>query len=154
MSEHKKVNGGGVLANVIFKQADADVSLTASMDEADVEVAGIYKAYSVSSTLTRADSAGEGMQTVGGQGHKIELVDTPDCTSIDTEIPEEELRQFQKGLERRLEVDAAIERNLVEEDGVKITISQQDEDENQNNILPPKRPVYSIAWNYWMIRVD
>ena len=92
------------------------VSLTPSMDDADAEVAGIYKAFSTGNPLTaRMDSLatppppqqeGKAKQPSNGSSRqpRIELVETPDCTSIDTTIPEEEIEAFRRGAERRREL--------------------------------------------------
>lgn len=69
-------------------------SLTGSMDETDAEVAGIYKTFTTPGNplLVRMDSlATPPPQPIENKPHVIELVETPDCTSIDTNIPEDEL---------------------------------------------------------------
>ncbi len=63
------------------------------MDDADVEVAGIYKAFS--SNVDPLAARIENLPTPppnGSHGKRvIEIVDTDECTSIDTNIPEEEV---------------------------------------------------------------
>lgn len=71
---------------------DPQQSLTPSMDEADHEVAGIYKTYSSLNPLTvRMDnlSTPPPLPPPPKEPHVIELVDTPDCTSIDTTLQED-----------------------------------------------------------------
>ncbi len=74
------------------------------MDEADVEVAGIYKTFS--SNVDPLAARIENLPTPPPQQQKrvIELVETDDCTSIDTNIPEEEVAQFQRGMDRQKEL--------------------------------------------------
>ena len=79
----------------MYLQVNPFASLTGSMDETDAEVAGIYKTFSTPNhpLLVRMDSLATPppSQAPPKKPHVIELVDTPDCTSIDTNIPEDEI---------------------------------------------------------------
>jgi hypothetical protein len=122
--------------------------MTPSMDDADAEVAGIYKTFKSDSPLTvRMDNieatpppkkkpppiTGNAEQfkpyllmlsTTKILGKpKIERVGTPDCTSIDTNIPDDEL------LENRVR-QRAIDYDL---GSIDLALNEVDEDEQERN---------------------
>ncbi len=77
------------------------MSLTPSTDEADAEVAGIiYKTFSSNvdpltariANLPTPPPPPMANPKAGAAGRVVELVETDDCTSIDTTIPEDEVR--------------------------------------------------------------
>ena len=77
----------------------------------------------------------------------FELVSTPDCTSIDTTIPTEEVQAFEDGLRRRKEIAELLE-DIQEPQGEATDVEKPDAEEAKRNsdyVDEVFKPVFSIA---------
>ena len=75
--------------------------------------------------------------------HKIELVETPDCTSIDTTIPEDEIRAMNEKKKSYLErVTEAREKQEKEEDGSDTEVESRTPEEYIDEVF---KPVFDTA---------